>query len=400
VKSSAKTVLPIAVILLGSAASVGLVVGRGSVETRAPASNAPLVRVQVAVPETVRLQIETQGTVAPRTESDLVAEVSGRITWVSASLTSGGFLEQGEALVRIDATDYEVAVERAHAALVRTESESQLARGQLDRRRQLADKGVASNAALDDAANFDRVAEAGLRDARASLRQAEHDLSRTEVLSPFAGRVRGKHVGVGQFVTRGATIARVYAVDYAEVRLPIPDADAAFLRLPVDYRHESSATSGPRVELRARFAGTSYTWQGRIVRTEGELDPKTHMIHAVVRVTNPYGRGDNPDQPPLAIGLFVNALIDGIEVEDVVALPRSALRGGDKMVVVDETGRLRSRRVDVLRRDRNRVWVRSGIEAGERVCTTTLAVMVDGMRVEVADVQDDWKTAAATDGSS
>ena len=382
-RSSAKTTLPIIVLLVGSVASVGLVVGRGPVKTRAPAPEPPLVRVHVAQPETIRLQIQTQGTVAPRTESDLVAEVSGRITWLSPSLTSGGFLAEDESLIRIEATDYEVAVERARASVVRAESEYALARASLQRHKRLAKEGIASDATFEGAANRDHVAEASLRDSRAWLRQAEHDLSRTDIRSPFSGRVRSAHVGVGQYVARGAAIARIYAVDYAEVRLPIPDADAAFLKLPIDYRDEGAAESGPNVLLEARFAGGTYTWQGRIVRTEGELDPKTHMIHAVARIEDPYGRRHDPDQPPLAVGLFVNATIEGIEVDGVIALPRSALRGGDQMVVVDSEGRLRKRRVDLLRRDRDRVWVRSGLAAGERVCVTPLAVVVEGMQVTV-----------------
>jgi RND family efflux transporter MFP subunit len=388
-RSSAKTTLPIAVLLVGSVASVGLVVGRGPVETEAPAPDPPLVRVQLAQPGTIRLQIETQGPVAPRTESDLVAEIAGRITWVSPSLASGGFLAEDESLVRIEATDYEVAVERARASVVRGESEYALAKASLQRHKRLSNEGVASDAIFENAANRARVAEATLRDSRAWLRQAEHDLSRTDIRSPFAGRVRNAHVGVGQYVTRGAAIARIYTVDYAEVRLPIPDADAAFLKLPIEYRNESSEENGkgignhPKVLLEARFAGGTYTWQGRIVRTEGELDPKTHMIHAVARVEDPYGRGHDPDQPPLAVGLFVNATIEGIEVDGVVALPRSALRGSDQMVVVDDEGRLRRRSVDLIRRDRDRVWVRSGLVAGERVCVTPLAIVVDGMQVTV-----------------
>ena len=166
--------------------------------------------------------------------------------------------------------------------------------------------------------------------------------------------------------------------------MPIPDADAAFLRLPALYRNDAAASDGPSVQLEAQFADKVYTWQGRIVRTEGELDPKTRMIHAIARVEDPYGRRDDPNQPPLSVGLFVNARIDGIEIEDVIALPRTALRGPSSVVVVDEFDRLRWRRVDILRRDHNRVWIRSGIESGDRVCISPLAVVVDGMEVEIA----------------
>jgi hypothetical protein len=172
------------------------------------------------------------------------------------------------------------------------------------------------------------------------------------------------------------------------VRLPIPDRDAAFVDLPIDYRDEDVETTGPEVILRARFAGREYSWTGRIVRTEGELDPQTRMIHAVARVEDPYGRSSNPDRPPLAVGLFVDAEISGRQQDDVVELPRSALRGRDEVAIVNDDGRIELRRVEILRRDRNRVLVASGIDRGERIVSGPLAVAVDGMQVRVVEERD------------
>jgi RND family efflux transporter MFP subunit len=341
-----------------------------------------------AEPRDVLLHIEAQGSVVPRTESELVAEVSGRIIWASPRFASGGFFEPGEVLVHIDPGDYEVAVERADAALARSESQLELARSALERQRRLAGREVTSSAQLDDAVSGAGVAEANYREAKAALTHASRDLERTQMLAPFAGRVRRKHVDVGQFVARGSPVARVYAVDYAEVRLPIPDRDAAFVDLPIDYRNEENPGQGPNVELQASFAGRGYRWRGRIVRTEGELDPKTRMIHAVARVEDPYGRGDDPDRPPLAVGLFVNAEIEGRRVENTVVIPRSALRGHSEVVIVDAENRLRIRRVEVLRRNPRTVILSAGVEAGERLCTAPLAVVVDGMRVRTLDDPD------------
>jgi multidrug efflux pump subunit AcrA (membrane-fusion protein) len=176
-------------------------------------------------------------------------------------------------------------------------------------------------------------------------------------------------------------VARIYAVDYAEVRLPLRDADAAFVDLPIAYRDDEHAGAGPEVWLHAHFAGQRYSWRGRIVRTEGELDPRTRMIHAVARVEDPYGRGAQPDRPPLSVGMFVEAEILGREVDDVMVIPRSALRGEDRVVVVDSNDRLRLREVDVLQRNRDSVLVRGGLAEGERVCTSPLSVSVDGMAV-------------------
>jgi RND family efflux transporter MFP subunit len=378
-----KVLLPGAVVTLGLLLAGGLVTIRPSVATHRPVKPAPLVRAVRAEPESIRLSIRTQGSVAPRTESDLIAEVSGRITWVSPSLAAGGFLDDGEPLLRVDPRDYEVAVARAEAALTRAESQLELARRALERSLSLMKRGVASSAALDDAENAARVAEANRLEAEAMLTQARNDLERTRIHAPFEGRVRIKHVDVGQFVNRGAPVARIYAVDYAEVRLPIPDDAVAFVELPIDYRNEGTDGHQPEVVLKAEFGGQEHRWSGRIVRTEGELDPRTRMIHAVARIEDPYGRSDQPERPPLAVGLFVEAEIQGRRVDGVYSLPRSALRGSDRVVVVDGEGRAHLRRVVLLRRLPDRVLIRSGLEPGEQVVISPLALTVEGMRVEV-----------------
>lgn len=374
--------LPVAILAFGALCTLGLVAASPRVDTRKPQHRSPLVRVVRAEPDEVQLWVRTQGTVMPRTESDLVAEVSGRIIAVSPSLASGGFLEPDEVLVTIDPSDYEIAVERARAALARAQSQLDLARTARERQEGLAHRKVGSSKDMDAARNAERVAAADLRDARAGLARAESDLGRTRVRVPYAGRVREKKVDVGQYVNRGTPVARVYAVDWAEVRLPIPDRDAAFLDLPIDYRDDEGAeATGPEVQLRARFAGREHVWSGRIVRTEGELDPRTRMIHAVARVEDPYGRGSDPDRPPLAVGLFVEAEIEGRRQAGVVVLPREALRGRDQVAIVGADARLELRSVEVLRHDRERVLVSSGISAGEQVVVGPLAVAVDGMPV-------------------
>jgi len=379
-----KIVLPILVVLLGIVGATGLLRVRPSVATHRTARPLPMVRVMAVELQDVQLRIEAQGSITPRTESDLVAEVAGRITWVSPSLAAGGFFEKDELLARIDASDYELALDRADAALTRAESEAALARNHLERRRSLAARGVASAAALDEAVNTERVATAAVRDARAFRSQARRDLERSGILAPFAGRVREKHVDVGQFVGRGAGVARIYAVDYAEVRLPIPDQEAAFVDLPIDYRGEVGESQGPEVLLRARFAGREYSWTGTIVRTEGEIDPRTRMIQTVARIQDPYGRSAQRERPPLAVGMFVQAEISGRFLHDIVVLPRSALRGRDQVVVVDAENRLRLRRVDILRKQRETVVIAGGLAPGELVCTSPLETIDEGSEIGIA----------------
>jgi multidrug efflux pump subunit AcrA (membrane-fusion protein) len=190
---------------------------------------------------------------------------------------------------------------------------------------------------------------------------------------------------VGQFDSRGAAVAAISSVDQAEVRLPLPDDQLAVLELPLDYRGEEAPESGPAVTLEAEFAGRVHRWQGRIVRTEGEIDPQTRMVHVVARVRDPYGRGADPERPPLAAGLFVRALIEGNRVDGVVVLPRQALRRDGRVLVIDQQQRLRFREVEVLRATRERLLVKSGLRSGERVCLSPLEAVSDGMAVRVAE---------------
>lgn len=383
-KPSARLVVPLAVLALGLMGAIVLIATRPEVETKSPEAAVPLVRVMQVALRDLPLEVITHGTVAPRTESALIPEVSGTVLEISPSLVSGGFFAEGDLLVRIDPRDYEIALERARASVARAASEEARAASELVRRRALAERDFASAAQLDEAVRNQAVAAAAVREARAVLVQAERDLARTRLLAPYAGRVRDEKVDVGQFVTRGAPVATLYAVDWAEVRLPVPDEELAFLELPLVWRGETTEALGPEVKLYARFGGEEHEWTGRIVRTEGEIDPRSRMVHVVARVEDPYGRTGAEERTPLAVGLFVRAAIQGKLASSVAVLPRAALRGDSQVLVVDAEGRLRFRDVEILRELRDEVVIRAGLSNGERVCVSPLETVVEGMQIRVA----------------
>jgi len=380
-----KIVLPVAVVAVGALIAVAMIRSKDQPETRDLEVPVPVVRVQAVELTELRLSVRSQGTVSPRTESALVPEVSGRITWVAPSFASGGFFERDEVLFRVDAHDYRQAVVQARAVVTRAELRLEQERAEAEvARREWGDLGEGEATPLTLREPQVAEANASVEAARAAFERAERDLARTDVRAPYAGRVRSKEVDVGQFVTRGAPVARVYAVDYAEVRLPLPNGELAFIDLPLDYRGESGREPGPRVTLSARFAGKTHAWEGRLVRTEGEIDPRSRMVHAVARVKDPYARGADRDRPPLAAGLFVEAEIEGRLVRDVAVIPRAAVRGDDRVLVVSDDDRLHFRSIEILRRQRDRVVVASGLAEGERLCVSPLAVVTEGMRVRTA----------------
>jgi multidrug efflux pump subunit AcrA (membrane-fusion protein) len=162
----------------------------------------------------------------------------------------------------------------------------------------------------------------------------------------------------------------------------VPDQDLAHLQLPAYYRGDQGVR-GPDVTFHGDLAGTRRTWQGYVVRSEGEIDPHTRMLRLVARVDDPYAR-QAPDRTPLPMGLFVDAEIAGRKVENAVVLPRAALRDAAHVLVLDADNRLHFREVHVLRATQDEVVIGDGLAAGERVCTTPLETVVEGMRVRVA----------------
>ncbi len=389
IKLILRIILPILVLAGAGYATVTMIRNRPAPETRAADIPLPLVETIEAEFSNVTLSVFAEGTVAPRTVSELTPEVSGRVIEVAESLVVGGFFEEGEVLLRLDSREYELAVIRAQAAIaqskLRLETERQEAAVAMEEW-ELLGTGRPTPLAIREPQIAE--AQAALASAEATLQQAEYDLERTVVGAPFAGRVRQERVDVGQFVARGNSVATLYAVDAAEVRLPIPDSELAFLNLPLAYRGDGVAIGsvrGPRVILRSEFAGRRHEWRGRVVRTEGEIDPRTRMVHAIARVEDPYARGDSPNRPPLAVGMFVEAEIIGRSSGRVMVLPRTVLRGADRVLIVDDTDHVRFRQVELFRQERDRILVQSGIEEGDRIIVSPLENAVDGMQVEVAE---------------
>ena len=384
-----KTVAPLAVLGVAGLAAVTMIRNRPPVEVQSPVFTPPGVRVEEVTLRDIPLSVTSQGTVRPRTESQLVSEIAGRVTWVAPEFAEGGFFESGDVLVTIDPFDYQQAVVSAR---------SQLAQARL----RLAQEEAEAEVAVREWETLGRgdpraltlrkpqleEARASVAGAEAGLERAERDLERADIVAPYAGRVRRKDVDIGQFVRVGDAVATIYAVDVAEVRLPLPDEQLAFLDLPLSYRGGADQPQ-PRVTLRATFAGEAHEWQARIVRTESEIDPVSRMVHAVAEVVDPYAPGPNRRRPPLAVGMYVEAEIAGRTARGIAVVPRVALRGRDQVLVVDAEDRLSFREVDILRATTDAIYVQRGLADGELVVVSPLDTPTEGMRVQLADADAD-----------
>ena len=372
-----KKLLPLLVLAAAAAVVAVLLRTRPVVETAPREIAPPPVRVVAVQPTSVELRVRSQGSVVPVTEADLVSEVAGSIVWTAESFEVGGFFDAGDVLLRLDRRDYELAlasarasVAQARVALTREEAEAEVAREEWEDLGEPGEPGplVLREPQLEEA-------RARVEAAEASEARAELDLSRTTIRAPFAGRLRAKRVDRGEFVNRGVPLATIYSVDAAEVTLPVPDSELAFLELPLG---SELGGAGPRVILQAEFAGGRHEWAARVVRVGGGIDPATRMVNLIARVQDPYRAASG--RPPLSVGLFVDAEILGRSFDSVFKVPRGALVGADQLWLVED-GRLMQRRVGILRSDPDVAIVADGLASGDLVSLTILETAVDGMSV-------------------
>ena len=395
--------LPLGLIILAVIVVIGMVtMAKGKrPERQDGGQTAVLVEAVEAQSQSLNFIVQSQGSVRPRTQTTLVAQVSGIVVSVSDDFVAGGFFRAGEVLLEIDASDYRTALKRAEAALA-------------SRKAKLAEEKSRSEQAVKDWRNLGRAgdppdlvmrkpqladAEASVMAAEADIEKARRDLERTRISVPYDGLLRERRVDIGQYVTPGTQLGVSFAVDTAEVRLPLAAADLAFLDLPrsTDVQIEDY----PEVSLAADFGGMTKTWEARLIRTEGVLDESSRVLYAVASVVDPYGLLGASRQDELRMGTYVRAAINGRYVDDVVVLPRFVLRNDNTVLVANEERELEVREVEVARAEARQVYITKGVSDGELVITTTLDAPIPGTRLVIrgeASVNEPETSETDTEG--
>lgn len=377
-------VLPI--VVLGGA--VGTTVALSALsptpeETDTPIKAQPVLTAR-AKTDSVMMTVRAQGEVQPRTEINIVAQVGGRIAYMSPDYIQGGRFDRGDLLVRIDPAEYKLRVTQARAnvsqaqtVLARERSESDLARLDWE---DLGGGGTPTPLTLREPQMAEAAAQ--LESARAQLAEAELQLSRTEIRAPFDGRVTERLVDAGEFVSTNSRLGRIYGTDVMDVRLPMTQTDLAQAGLFLGY--EAGADDGVPVRLTLTSIGSQSEWTGHITRTDGRFDSQSRVLHVYAEVRNPF-ENISEDRPPLAPGLYVDAEINGPTIDNVITIPRAALRGDSDVYVANDDGTLSIRTVEVQSSDRVQAVLRGGLSAGDAVITSPIRGVAEGMKIEVVD---------------
>ena len=357
-------------------------------EEKKRAFNTLAVLADYAVLDDIQLSVKTQGEARPQTEIDLVPEIGGKIVYVSPNFIEGGIIKKGEVLLRIEDADYKVSVIRAQAQVAQAEQSviREKAEGEIAKQ-DYQELGIGEASPLALRLPQQAQALASLQAAEAELAAANLQLKRTEVRSPFTGRVKSKNSDIGQYVSPGRTLGRIFSTGIVEVRLPLSDSDLSKLDLPVAYVSKNRA-SAIDVKLSAVIAGERRYWNGKIMRTASTYDTQTRALFAIAEVVDPYGLGSSENGFPMAPGLFVDAEIAGKVYQEVIVLPRDGLRPDNEVYVVNDKGKTDIRKVDVLDSDSERALLLSGIEPGELVVLSPMEKSRVSMTLRALDVNN------------
>lgn len=332
--------------------------------------------------ENVQFTVAAQGNVKPKHMTNIVTQVSGQVVEVSEQFVNGGFFKQGDVLLRIDPADYQVALQSAKAA----HAQAQAA---------LAEESARAKVAKDEweSLQLGEIPALGIREpqvasalaavlsAEAAVDKAQRDLERTVIRAPFDGILQNKSADIGQFLTMNSTVGALYGSEVAEIRIPLSDRDLAYIDLP----DNAQSGSFPKVVLTSTVAGQPTTWTGHLVRSEGVLDPQSRVIFGVVEVTDPYNQAGQTHGEPLRFGRFVEVAVEGIEVTNVIRLPRYALLADNSVWVVDNERRLQRKNVSIVRSEAQHVFIDDGLQAGDWVVLTQLTNALPSMKVRLAD---------------
>ncbi|MEE3153395.1 MAG: efflux RND transporter periplasmic adaptor subunit [Candidatus Neomarinimicrobiota bacterium] len=333
----------------------------------------PYVKTMMLLPQTVNASIASQGVISPESALTLLSELNSKVDWISPSMETGSSFSKGDTLLILDKRDYELVlitaesnVLNAEVNLEREKAESDLASKEWKR--------VGTGAGSDLALRKPQLAQAKatLAAAQATLERAQRNLKRTVFIAPFDGRVRTKNVDPGATIFPGTALGNIYATESFEVRLPIADQDVPFTGLDFNGRQIPEDK-----QLDVKFSLGNSNLKGKVVRAEAEVDPMTRMLSIVARIDNtPSISSSNP----IAVGQFVQATIYGIEIPEIVVLPRTAVRD-EGVWIVDTSMILYNRPVDVLRYENEFALIGEGIEPGDRLLTSRLSSLVNGLKV-------------------
>ena len=336
----------------------------------------PLVVIKRFYPKSITITISSYGTVRPVKKISIVPQVSGKVIYLNPLFKKGGIIKKGEVILKIDPSDYKIALDIAKSELEMARNDliilKEKSKQSINEWRLMHPKGeipfmVSKEPQL-------KISLAKVKEAEARLEKARIDLQRTVIKAPFSGIVTEEEVEKGMFVSYGKPVGVLVAIDDAEVYVPLSIKDVRWIKVPgfnVSYK-----TKGSSALVKFKYAEKCILKKAEVVRSEGIIDEKTRMLRVILKLHDPY-----KGIPPFLFGSFVEVEIMGKTIKDAFLIPVSAIREFSNIWVV-KNNRLYIKKVKVIRYVDNNAIVK-GLSAGDEVVISPLPYVKDNMKVRV-----------------
>ena len=340
----------------------------------------PDVFVEILTPKDFQVQISSNGTTTPLTQTVLTAEVGGEVIYRSKKFAEGASVIEGEILAKIDDTDLQLQYKNALLQLANAEVQYSLQLAEAEVAKKAWDKigdGVASDLTLKKPQL--KQAEAFLEVAKAQVSSAAKKLNKTEIIAPYAGRIQNVNIDLGTTIIPGQPVGAMYTSSEIEITLAVKDNDLQFLSIPMDGR-KLNPSEQASVVIESFYKGKNQSWKGKLERVDGVIDPVTRMINLIAVFKNDFIETDKPNLP---IGLFVEAKIDGITLKNIFEIPINSISENNEVYIVDKDNQHELRKLTILKKYSEFVIIKDGLKAGERIVTSKLSTASNGIKVNL-----------------
>lgn len=394
--------LTILIIILGIIGAVIFIKYKKQPEKVEQPVLAPLVKVLQINSQDIPITIQGYGASQPKVQLDIIPEVAGKVVYIHPELKVGGFISADEKILQIDPRDYELALSQAQASVENAKEllEKELAEAQVARNEWMQLHGdTEPDSALVLREPQIRKAESALKSAQAQLATAELRLERTVLTLDFDVLITNENVDLGQYVVTGQSLAKAYGTEAIEIVVPLEDKELEWF----DAFGNSTNTNRqktfkePEVIVKANFAGEEQTWQGKVVRTTGQVDRTSRMISVIIEVKNPFEVSEG--KAPLLPGIFAEVLIQGKTLHNALAIPREAIHEGNEIWIANNN-KLHIKTLDIIRQDKQYVYIASQPDTKLTIVTSSLDVVTDQMNIRTefgtaateSNINDDSKS--------
>ena len=377
-----KIVLPVCLILAGIAGWIYFKSKQPKMKRKPPKKHSIVVKTVPTHKKNHRISIHAMGTIIPDRQVILKSRISGEIVYISPDFVQGKVIKKGKTIVKIDDSDYKINVLKAESALLKALSLFAIEQGNQKIAKQelkLINKALVNKIRETDLAlRKPQLAQAKalVDNARADLKKAKLNMARTKIITPFNAMILTKNIDIGSLVNVQGPIATIIAVDAYKIKTLIPPDMLGDIKI--------NEKTGSKALVHSQYS--DHTWQGKVIGTTGEITNKSRMAGIIVLVKAPLGlQRKNTTKPlvPMLLNDHVDVHIFGKTLKDVFCIPRAILRDNNTLWIFDN-GTLKIKKVNIVWKEKDMVYIKSGITARDLLITSDMSVAVNGMTIKQA----------------